>query len=319
MHDYLMPRQFDWLGLGEMTHSQWRLPSPDATVEELAAFELEKEAANRRFGAVRTVLGMRGVRAPKGQGNNPTGLFWRESTFDFVEAHTPLGVGRTPPTDVVLRLRNGPRREIVTESWHDSYCSRNTRMEEADTRTGLADKVKIKLGADPELRGKAFLGAGDFNDEPMPVGETIQPIDWNSSEITDTSHRWHRAIPQPDGSWVSQTYTDRALSECGMWDPARYAARVHGQISALDPTSGYGPNAVGQGHPQRIIRFVMDPWLVQSVLEVNVIAMDKITDHRMVEVIVAERKFSEGLERQYEPLPSWMSVAHSSLRAGQRG
>ncbi|MFJ4686511.1 endonuclease/exonuclease/phosphatase family protein [Streptomyces sp. NPDC088789] len=300
--------------MGEMTHSQWRPADPDATEEELAEAEREKEAANRRFGAAMTLLEARGYRAPKGQGNNPTGLFFRESTFEYVSRHPRVGVGRTPPTNVVLRLRNGPRREIATEAFHDSFCSRHTREEEADTRTALADKVKVKLGRDPENRGKALICMGDTNGYPMPAGEVIPPVDWDSEAITDHSHRWHRAAKQPDGSWASHTYLDEAMSECRMWDPARYAARKHGQINALDPTSGHGPNAVGQGGPQRIIRGYTDPWVVQAILEVNVIKMHGITDHHLLEYVMSYRKFCEALERSFEPMPSWMSVAHSSAR-----
>ncbi|MEU9050117.1 endonuclease/exonuclease/phosphatase family protein [Streptomyces sp. NPDC048384] len=299
-----------------MTYSQWRPASPDATEEELAEHARVKEAANRRFGAAQTLLEMRGIRAPMGQGRNPTALFFRESTFEFVASHPQVGVNRTPPTNVVLRLRNGPRRQIATEAWHDSFCSPNTREEEADTRSALADKVKVKLGNDPE-RGMAFFGMGDCNEYPVEFGETIPPIDWNSPEITDHVHRRHRARKQPDGSWKSCTYLDELMTDCGMWDPARYAAHQYGQLSALDPTSGYGPNAVGQGGPQRILRAVADPWGVQATLEFNVVPVDGLSDHRLLEWVVSYRKFVEGLERSFDPLPSWMALAHDWV--GQHG
>jgi hypothetical protein len=312
-HEILVPRQFDWLGRGEMTYSQVQSLNPDASEEEVAAWEVAKEAADRRFGAAQTLLGMKGYRAPTGQGRNPTGLFFRESTFEFVSWHQQLKVWRTPPTNVVLRLPEVPERDIVTVAWHNSFCSPNAREGEADELSSLVDKVQAKYGSAPEKRWSAFWGFGDCNEYPVPVGETVPPIDWNSPEITDLVHRRHRARKQPDGSWRSCDYLDDLMLDCGMWDPARYAAQQLGQVQALDPTAGHASD--GQGGGRRIDRGYMDPWTVQAVLEVNVIDTTGISDHHGLEVILSRRMFVEALRRQFDPLEEWAALAHDRVLA----
>ncbi|MFD7065213.1 hypothetical protein [Streptomyces sp. NPDC059906] len=77
---------------------------------------------------------------------------------------------------------------------------------------------------------------GDTNSYPVPVGEQVPPIDW--STVTDIVHRRHRAIKQPDGTWVSCTEVDEIMLDCGMHDPACWAAHRLGQATALAATIG---------------------------------------------------------------------------------
>ncbi|MEW1922218.1 endonuclease/exonuclease/phosphatase family protein [Streptomyces sp. NPDC088360] len=301
--EILAPRRFDWLGRAELTFSQTQPVPADATGEEKEAARLAQEAADRRFAATQELLGMRGFRSPTGQGRNPTGMFVRESSFEVVSRHEQLKVWRTPPTNVMLR-RPGIRTPIVTVAWHNSFCSPNGREDEAYELSSLVDKVQAKYGGDPERRWAAFLGAGDCNEEPVLVGETVAEIDWLSPEITDLVHRRHRARKQPDGSWKSCTAVDEVLLDCGMWDAARYAAHQLGQIDAISATAGHA--ADGQGGGRRIDRGYMDPWTVQAVLEVNVIRTDGISDHHGLEWIVSQRKYEEGLRRAFDPLKPWV-------------
>ena len=302
--DLLVPRRFDWLGRAEMTYSQSRPAGPDATGEELIAAEQAKEAANRRFRAAQDLLDMKGFRSPMGQGRNPTGTFIRESTFEFVARHPQLSVWRTPPTNVVLRLREVPERDIVTLSSHNSFCSPTGREAEGFEMSALWDKVQAKHGDDTDKPWSAFWGASDWNEYPVPNGETVKSIDWTSPDITDFVHRAHRARRQPDGSWKSCTDLDQLMLECGMHDPARYAARyLPNQARALDATAGHV--AVGQGGGRRIDRWCMDPWTVQATLEVNVVDTSGISDHHLVEVILSRRKLVEALRRQFQPLDPW--------------
>ncbi|MEV8293228.1 hypothetical protein ACFVLG_01745 [Streptomyces rochei] len=74
--------------------------------------------------------------------------------------------------------------------------------------------------------------------------------------MTDIVHRRHRAIKQPDGTWASCTAVDEIMLDCGMHDPARWAAHRLGQATALAATAGYA--AVGQGGPRRIDRGYLD-------------------------------------------------------------
>ncbi|MFF8283307.1 endonuclease/exonuclease/phosphatase family protein [Streptomyces albus] len=291
-----------------MTYSQARPAALDATGEELAAAETRKQAADRRFAAAQKLLGMRGFRSPVGQGNNPTGLFVRESTFEVVDRQSQPMVWRTPPTIVTLRLLGECPVPILSSSWHATFCSPSGREEEAEELTALVDKVQAKHGSTPGRAWAAFLGFGDCNEYPVPAGETVPEVDWSSPEITDLVHRRHRARRQPDGSWKSCTYFDEAMLDCGMWDPARYAAHELGQVSALDATAGHA--AFGQGGSRRIDRGYMDPWTVQAVLEVNVVPTDGISDHHGLEVIVSRRKYEEGLRRSFASLDPW-PLTHS--------
>lgn len=312
-HEILAPRQFDWLGRAELTYSQVQPLNPDASEEEVAAWEVAKVAADRRFGAAQTLLGMKGFRSPTGQGRNPTGMFVRESTFEVVSRHQQLRVWRTPPANVILRLRgeDAPATPIVTVSWHNSFCSPNAREAEADELSSLVDKVQAKYRNDPGKRWSAFWGFGDCNEYPVPVGETVPPIDWESPEITDLVHRRHRARKQPDGSWRSCDYLDELMLDCGMWDPARYAAQQLGQVRALDATAGHA--ADGQGGGRRIDRGYMDPWTVQAVLEVNVIDTTGVSDHHGLEVILSRRMLVEALRRGFDPMLDWQALAYSGV------
>jgi hypothetical protein len=312
-HEILAPRQLDWLGRAELTYSQTGPLPTDGTQADLEAAEEARVAADRRFGSTQQLLGMRGFRAPMGQGRNPTGMFVRESTFEVVSRHDQLKVWRTPPTNVVLRLRgeDAPPTLIVTVSWHNSFCSPNGREAEGDELSSLVDKVQAKYRNDPKKRWSAFWGFGDCNEYPVPVGETVPPIDWDSPEITDLVHRRHRARKQPDGSWRSCDYLDELMLDCGMWDPARYAAQQLGLIQALDATAGHA--ADGQGGGRRIDRGYMDPWTVQAVLEVNVIDMTGVSDHHGLEVILSRRKLVEALRREFDPMPEWAALAYSRV------
>ncbi|MFD9815169.1 endonuclease/exonuclease/phosphatase family protein [Streptomyces sp. NPDC059080] len=305
--EILAPRQFDWLGRAELTYSQTQPVPADATEEEKAAAELAQKAADRRFDATQELLGMRGFRSPTGQGRNPTGMFVREGTFEVISRHEQLAVWRTPPTNVVLRLRDAPPTPIVTVSWHNSYCSPNGREDEAYELSSLVDKVQAKYEDDPNRRWAAFLGAGDCNEYPVPAGERVPEIDWSSSEITDLVHRRHRARRQADGSWKSCTAVDELMLDCGMWDPARYAAHQLGQIEAIDATAGHASD--GQGGGQRIDRIYMDPWTVRAVLEVNVIDTTGVSDHHGLEWVVSRRKYEEGLLRRCASLEPWAFTA----------
>lgn len=312
-HEIFAPRRFDWLGRAELTYSQTGPLPTDGTEADLKAADEARMAANRRFGAAQQILGMRGFRAPMGRGRNPAGVFVQESTFEVVSRHAQPGVWRTPPMNVAIRLPEVPERDIVTVSWHNSFCSPDGRVLEADDLSALVDKVQAKYGSDPEKKWSAFWGFGDCNEYPVPVGETVPPIDWDSPEIIDLVHRRHRARRQPDGSWKSCTDLDETMLECGMWDPARYAAQQLGQLQALDATAGHA--SVGQGGGRRIDRGYMDPWTVQAVLEVNVIDMTGVSDHHGLEVILSRRKLVEALRREFDPMPGWAALAYSRVGA----
>jgi hypothetical protein len=291
--EILAPRRPDWLARPEMTYSQTRQDdSPE-----------EKAAANRRFDAAQTTLGMTGFRGPMGQGRNPTGLFVRESTFTVGRRYEQTKVWRTPPVNVVLTLPEVPEVPIVTAAWHNSFCSPSGREEEAEELSALVDKVKAQHGTEPGRPRAAFIGFGDCNEYPHPVGEKLSEIDWNSPEVTDVVHRRHRARKQPDGSWRSCTYLDELMLDCGMHDPARYAARHLNQPAALNSTAGHA--AVGQGTGSRIDRGYMDAWTVQAVLDVTVVDTTGISDHHALEVILSRRKFAEGLRRGFSALQPW--------------
>ncbi|MDW6057863.1 endonuclease/exonuclease/phosphatase family protein [Streptomyces sp. FXJ1.4098] len=261
---------------------------PDALFRQEATFSHLQD--NRRLRAAGRILGMQGFLSPNGSGSNPTALFVRPETFQAPRQYQHLRHWRTPPTRVDARLDGAPER-IVMMSWHFAFNSPRGRERETEEILAQVDKVK---------QGTSFIGAGDCNEYPWPEGETEQPIDWTSPDITDLVHVRHRTNKAPDGSRVSCTYLDETLLSCGLHDPARYAAR-RGQTSALKATAGR--TAKGQGGPCRIDRFYLDPWLVNAVLEVNVVDMRGISDHDAVEVICSYRGCIEALQRQSEPLP----------------
>lgn len=247
---------------------------------------------NRRLHAAERILGMRGFLSPTNAGRHPTALFLRSETFHIHEQYEHLTVWRTPPTNIVARLRDVPERNIVMVSWHAAFNSPRGREREAEELTALADKTK---------RGASFIGAGDCNEPPVPDGGTVRPIDWSSSAVTDRVHVRHRTNKAADGSRVSCTYLDETLLDCGLHDPARYVAHTRGQTSALDATAGHA--AAGHGGGQRIDRVYLDGWLVQAVLDVTVVDTTGVSDHHGVEVILARRKMREALRREFDPLP----------------
>ncbi|MET8561193.1 endonuclease/exonuclease/phosphatase family protein [Streptomyces flaveolus] len=294
-YDLLASLDFDWLGLGELTYSQTR---PDAT-------EQEKKAANRRWRAARQKTGMRGFRAAMGQGNNPVGLLVRESAFTIspdAQQHLTK-VFRTPPAVVELGLREVPEARILTAAIHASYCNPLVRRAEAFELTSLADKVKAhRHGGTPV----ACWQFGDTNELPVPSSGDVPDRDWNSPDITDRVHRRHRARKMPDGTWRSRTDFDEIMLDCGMHDPARYAARRLDKPTALaTPTAGLAASAAGQGGPCRIDRGAMDAWSIQAVTDVQVIDLDGKSDHNLLIVDCSRRKLVEGLHRTYQPLADW--------------
>ncbi|MEW2497477.1 endonuclease/exonuclease/phosphatase family protein [Streptomyces nodosus] len=296
----LEPRRPDWLGMTELTYSQAR---PDATDEQ-------KAAAERRWQAAQQMLGMRGFRARMGQGRNPTGVLVRESAFALgvdPQHHHTKEVYRTPPANVVLGLPEVPGVPIVTAAFHSSFCSPPGRQTEAYEFTSLVDKVKAQhVGYSDRKRAACWL-FGDANEYPVPTGERVPEIDWNAPDITDLVHRRHRTLKHPDGSWKSCTFLDELMLDCGMHDPARFAARHLDQPEALSATAGHA--AIGQGGGRRIDRGYMDAWTIQSVVEVNVLDMTGVSDHHAIEVVLSRRKLIEALRRTFEPLSPWALVS----------
>ncbi|MEV5998869.1 endonuclease/exonuclease/phosphatase family protein [Streptomyces griseomycini] len=282
----LAPLEPDWLGLTELTYSQFRR---DASAEVA-------EAAERRWQALQRTFGMRGFRAYMGQGRNPTGLLVRESVFTVGLQHHHPKVFRTPPTNVQLALPDVPHVPIVTAAFHSSFCSPTGREAEGYELTALVDKVKAQHGADPDCPRAICWLFGDTNEYPEPVGESVPEIDWTI--VTDLVHRRHRALKQADGTWRSCTMLD-----CNMHDPARFAARRLQQGDALAPTAGFA--AVGQGGESRIDRGYMDPWTVQAVLGVTVLDMTGLSDHHTLIVDLSNRKLLEALRRTFAPLSAW--------------
>ncbi|MGW6454698.1 endonuclease/exonuclease/phosphatase family protein [Streptomyces sp. NPDC055078] len=292
--EIITPRRPDFLGRAELTYSQTR---PGAT-------RREKDAADRRFRAAQKLLGMRGFRAPLGEGRNPTGSFVNETVFTVRTHYAHLGRGwRTPPTNIVLTLPEIPSVPIMTLVVHSAYNSPGTRRIEADEMSVFADRLKIHYPGAPAQAAWIF---GDFNEYPVPAGEQTAAIDWASPEVTDRAHRRHRALRQSDGTWRSCTYTDELMLDAGMQDPARWAAIRRQQPSALAATAGHA--APGQGGPRRIDRLYMDPWTVQAVQTVTVIDTSGISDHHAIEVTLSRRKLIEALQRKITPLAPWELV-----------
>ncbi|MFD7552237.1 endonuclease/exonuclease/phosphatase family protein [Streptomyces sp. NPDC059816] len=288
--EILKPRQPDLLVSTEMTYSQYR---PGAEPGVVAA-------ADRRFRTAQEILGMRGFRAPMGHGRNPTGAFVRDSVFTVVGQHEHPGY-RTPPTNLVLELDGVPGVPIMAMGVHLSHCSRYQRRLEADQLTTLADKLKLHR---PHHPARAAWILGDLNEYPVPTGELVEPIDWTT--VKDVTHRRHRAEPQSDGTWRSATYVDEVLHECGLHDPARWAARRLGQEAALAGTAGYADP--DQGGLRRIDRVYMDPWTVQAVTGVEVIDMTGISDHHALQITLSRAKLVEALRRRISPLDRWELV-----------
>lgn len=284
------PLEPDVLAVTEFTYSQTR---PNAT-------RAEKRAANRRFKTAQDVLQMRGFRARMGQGRNPTGVFVREQSITLgpdPQRHYER-VYRTPPTHVVMTLPEVPQVPINVVSHHAPYCNPPQQLIEGYELTSVVDKVKAHHPNDPG-RGAAAWLLGDFNSAPV---EQTPSIRWDSPEVTDIVHRCHRAIQQPDGSWVSHTAVDRLLMNVGMHDPARYAALHCNQPRALDPTAGFADSAAGQGGLCRIDRAYMDAWTVQAVTDVQVLDMTGISDHHALLIVLSRPQLVEALRRTFPPL-----------------
>ncbi|MEU1302590.1 hypothetical protein [Streptomyces shenzhenensis] len=278
------------------------------------------DAANRRFEATQSLLGMRGFRAPMGEGNNPTGCFVRESTFTIgPNAQRRLAGFATPPTYLVLGIP-GTEADIHVGIFHGSFCSPPDRRRETFKLTRLIDKVKADQGPGHQPRTADQLAnppgdaqtkpawaacwlLGDTNDLPEPDGELLPHPDWASPQITDRVHRTHRAERQNDRSWHSYTDTDEIMLNSGMHDAARWAAH-HGQLTALAATAGHA--RPDQGGPVRIDRPYLDAYTVQAVKEVHVINMKGYSDHDLVVIDLWRRKLVEMLQRRtVEALPDW--------------
>jgi hypothetical protein len=283
---------------------------PDIVLRQEATYSpLDDE---RRLRAAGGILGMKGILTPNGSGRNPTAMFLRPETFpstdtlyDSVEQR---GWWRTPPTVVKTQLAEVPDVDWVVASWHAAFNSPRGRERETDELTGFVDKVK---------GGTAFLGGGDNNEYPVEQGEKVRHIDWESPTITDPVHVRHRTNARADGSRVSCTYLDDTLLGCGLHDAARYAAGEN--ADALNPTAGHAAEAAGQGGPQRIDRIYLDPWIVQAVLDVNVLDTTGVSDHHGVEVILSRRKLVEALRRAFPPLDLWTPAGYGPHPSHYRG
>ncbi|MGW4289594.1 endonuclease/exonuclease/phosphatase family protein [Streptomyces sp. NPDC004673] len=287
--EVLAPLRPDWVALTELTYSQAR---PEASAQE-------KEAAERRWLAGQQLLGMHGFRARMGQGRNPVGLLVRPTTFTIGQQRDYPHVHRTPPASTVITLPEVPDVPIVTASFHHSFCSPVGRLAEVQEMTALVDKVRAQRRP-PDSGWSACWLAGDTNSYPDPAYETVAPIDWSSPTITDIVHRQHRARRQTDGSWTSCTVVDDVLLDCGMHDPARYAARVLGQPDALTATAGFA--RPDQGGPSRIDRVYLDPWSVQAVTSVTALDLDGLSDHSAVVVDLSRSRLIDALRRNFAPL-----------------
>jgi hypothetical protein len=283
---------------------------PDIILRQEATYS--HLADERRLRAAGDILGMKGILTPNGTGRNPTAMFLRLETFPSTEtlydSVAQRGWWRTPPTVVKTQLAEVPDVDWVLVSWHTAFNSPRGREREAEELTAFADKLK---------GGTAFLGGGDCNEYPLPQGEKVPPIDWTSREITDPRHVRHRTNAGPNGSRVSCTYLDDTLLGCNLHDAARYVAGEN--PDALDPTAGHAAEAAGQGGPRRIDRIYLDPWIIQAVLDVNVLDTTGVSDHHGVDVILSRRKLVEALRRSFPPLDLWTPAGYGSRRSHHRG
>ncbi|MEW2492416.1 endonuclease/exonuclease/phosphatase family protein [Streptomyces nodosus] len=267
-HELIGSRRPDLLLRQEMTHS--------------------RDNHHQRLHGAERALGMRGFLGTAGLGRHPTGLFVREQAFQ-VRQHVIHQVHswRTPPTHVVLRLRDAPGVDIIAISWHLAFNSPRGREREADEILGMANKTN---------RGAAFIGGGDCNEYPNQQGETVPPVDWDT--VTDQLHLTYRTNLDPaTGRRTSSTYLDDVLTAGGLCDPARHAARnlPQPQPRALDATAGH--EEPGHGGPCRIDRIYLDPWLIDAVLEVTVLNADGLSDRQPVEVVLSRRRMAESLRQ----------------------
>ncbi|MZE75788.1 endonuclease/exonuclease/phosphatase family protein [Streptomyces sp. SID5475] len=265
---------------------------PDGLFRQEATHSRE-EGHDRLHAAERALGGMRGFIGQPGVGKNPTALLVRPETFPVVREYRPEKGWRTPPTNIVTEYVGVPGSRIVMVSWHGAFNSPRAREREADELAALADKTK---------QGMAFIGFGDCNEYPVPVGETVPLPNWTDPDITDLPHIMHRTNQAPDGSRISCTYLDETLLGCGLHDPARYAAHHLGQKHALDPTAGHASTS-GQGGGRRIDRCYLDPRLVRAVVDVEVIDTTGVSDHHALQVDLSRRGVEEALRGNIDPLP----------------
>ena len=310
---HLITANLDHDGGPDDTSETWRIfheevlapRKPDGVFRQEMAYSTRDN--NKRLEHAARILGgetkdMRGWITPSEHGDNPTGIFLRTTTFPTAHQHGPRPWWINPPTRLTTHLAEVPEVPIELVSWHLSFCSRRAREQQAEDLSSIVDKVK---------QGHAFLGAGDCNECPLPEGEVVPPIDWSSTDITDLAHRRHRAIKQPDGTWASCTYLDELMLDCGMHDPARYAAHHNGNYDEAGPlaaTAGHAPQAKGQGGESRIDRWYLDPWLVTAVEDVRVIDTTGLTDHKAVELVLSRKGMVAALSRQVAPEPHFFST-----------
>ncbi|MEW1551595.1 endonuclease/exonuclease/phosphatase family protein [Streptomyces tsukubensis] len=227
----------------------------------------------RRLHAAERTLGMRGFLGEARISRNPNALFVRPGVLDVLEEYEHRDPWRAPPANVVARLEG------------------TGRIREAEEILAVADKMKQGLG---------FAGGGDCNEYPFPAGETVREIDW--STVTDRPHMMHRTIQGPDGRRTSRTAVDELLLGAGLHDPARHAALHLDRPRALDATAGHTPSMDGQGGSRRIDHLYFDLWLVQAVLDVQVVDCSGASDHNAVVATLSYRKAAEALSRAFDPL-----------------
>ncbi|MFD6329280.1 endonuclease/exonuclease/phosphatase family protein [Streptomyces niveus] len=264
-------------------------------------------AGSRRLRAAEKILGMRGFVSPNNIGNNPTGMFLREDTFQDAEQHQRMFPWRTPPTIVHTRFTVAPEVRLTLGSVHHAYNDPGMRAREVGDITAYVDKLK---------RREHLILGGDHNESPLPQGEPTPSIDWASPEITDDVHRLHRTVEIPHSlrtralhrmrhllpgphprlapRRVSCSYLDQTLLEAGMHDAARYHATNRGNRLCQGPTAGHASNAKGQGGPQRIDRIYLDPWLTTAVINVQVIDISGLSDHHAVVVDLSARGMAKS-------------------------
>ncbi|MEV0472116.1 endonuclease/exonuclease/phosphatase family protein [Streptomyces prunicolor] len=269
---------------------------PDILLRQEATYShLEDE---RRMKVAGRLLGMKGFLTPNSVGRNPTALFIREETFPVCERVTyNAKFWRTPPTIVSARLAGVPDAELTLMSVHHAFNSPKGREHEAEETTAFVDRAARQRGG--------FIVGGDFNEGPLPLGESISPIALET--VTDLCHLTHRTNLAPDGSRVSCTYVDRTLLTCGLQDAARYAAHTLGQPAAIGPTAGHAKP--GQGGPRRIDRIYVDGRIARAILSVEVVDTTGVSDHFGLRLVLSERGLGEAQRREHQPVPLDRAVA----------
>ncbi|MFE4669394.1 endonuclease/exonuclease/phosphatase family protein [Streptomyces sp. NPDC056716] len=266
---------------------------PDVMCRQEATYS--RDDGHKRLHLAEQALGMRGFLGPVGtkpSRQHPTAIFIRPEVFT-VQREYALTDWRTPPTNIIATLAGAPDASFTLVSCHLTPTSPGGREREADD---LARLVGLS-------RGGGWIGAGDMNEYPVPDGEEVPPIDWTSPAIRDLPHVQHRTTEGPDGARISCTYVDKKLRGCGLVDPARHAAHVLGQRSALSATAGWAPGTEGQGGKSRLDRLYLDEELVQAVVSVEVLDMSGVSDHHAVEVVLDRGEAIEALRRRADRRP----------------